>query len=228
MSKVSILKIELYGLWNIGAVGVFLEQKNACKNKNLNTKTLNYEGDLIKRIQLYTPKFIPKYKALLNEDAIAIVSSDKTVFISHYALLINASGLQKLLNLRSKQRFFCDLNPGTSFWVVICAILPVYSLATFTSFNPSVVITFENIDINKGYRLRKDWEKLDDYKLNDLAVCKENSAIFAINKKPIHLTDYKIIDDELWLKGHSLMNGYLEKDKMVFKDDYLIIKKNKF
>ena len=53
----------------------------------------------------------------------------------------------------------------------------------------------------------------------------ENSAVFALNNNPIHLTDYKIIEDELANKDHSLMNGYFEKDKMVFKDDYLIIKK---
>jgi len=46
-----------------------------------------------------------------------------------------------------------------------------------------------------------------------------------LDNNPIHLTDYKIIEYELWLKGHSLMNGYLVEDKMVFKDDYLIIKK---
>ena len=64
-----------------------------------------------------------------------------------------------------------------------------------------------------------------NYKVNELALCSENSAILTLNNNSIHLTDYKIIGDELWLKGHSLMNGYFEKDKMDFKDDYLIIKK---
>ena len=66
---------------------------------------------------------------------------------------------------------------------------------------------------------------IDNYGGNELALCKENSAVLTLNNDPVHLTDYKIIQDKLWLKGHSLMNGYFEKDKMVFKDDYLIIKK---
>ena len=35
--------------------------------------------------------------------------------------------------------------------------------------------------------------------------------------------DFKINNDELWLKGHSLMNGYINKELMTFKEDYLII-----
>ena len=84
---------------------------------------------------------------------------------------------------------------------------------------------YDDIDIKDGFKLREDWVNINNYKVNELALCKENSAVFALNNNPIHLTDYKIIEDELWLKGHSLMNRYFEKDKMVFKDDYLIIKK---
>ena len=45
----------------------------------------------------------------------------------------------------------------------------------------------------------------------------------SIGQEPLHLTDFKINNDELWLKGHSLMNGYLNKELMTFKEDYLII-----
>ena len=150
---------------------------------------------------------------------------DKTVFLSHYGLLVNANGLQKLLKLKQQQSFFCDIKPKTSFWVVLCAILPIYAMATFTSKSPSILLTYDDIDIKDGFKLREDWVNIDNYEVNELALCKENSAVFALNNNPIHLTDYKIIEDELWLKGHSLMNGYFEKDKMFFKDDYLIVKK---
>ena len=84
---------------------------------------------------------------------------------------------------------------------------------------------YPDIDIKDGFKLREDWVNIDNYGVNELALCKENSAVLTLNNIPIHLTEYKIIEDELWLKGHSLMNRYLEEDKMVFKDDYLIIKK---
>ena len=215
----------LYGLWHIGAIAVFLEKENHSLKKKLNVKCLDYSGDLKKITESHSSHFIPKYKPLLNDDAVVVVSNDKTVFLSHYGLLVNANGLQKLLNLKQQQSFFCDIKPKTSFWVVICAILPIYAMATFTSKRPSILLTYDDIDIKDGFKLREDWSNIDNYEKNELALCKENSAVFALNNNPIHLTDYKIIEDELWLKGHSLMNGYFEKDKMVFKDEYLIIKK---
>ena len=215
----------LYSLWNIGAVAVFLEKENHSPNKNLDVKYLDYSGDLIKITESHSSKFTPKYKPLLNDDAVVIASNVKTVLLSHYGLLVNANGLQKFLNLKQQQSFFCDIKPKTSFWVVLCAILPVYAMATFSSKSPSILLTYNEIDIKDGFRLREDWLNIDNYKVNELSLCKENSAVFALNNNPIHLTEYKIIEDELWLKGHSLMNGYFEKDKMVFKDDYLIIKK---
>jgi len=215
----------LYGLWHIGAIAVFLEQGNHYAKKKINIKCLDYSGDLVKITKSHSSHFIPKYKPLLNDDAVVVVSNDKTVFLSHYGLLVNANGLQKLLNLKQQQSFFCDIKPKTSFWVVLCAILPIYAMATFTSKSPSILLTYNNIDIKNGFKLREDWASIDNYEINELALCKENSAVLALNNNPIHLTNYKIIEDELWLKGHSLMNGYFEKDKMFFKDDYLIIKK---
>ena len=214
----------LYGLWHIGAIAVFLEKENYSPKKKLNVKCLDYSGDLIKITESHSLHFIPKYKPLLNDDAVVVVSNNKTVFLSHYGLLVNANGLQKLLNLKQRQSFFCDIKPKTSFWVVLCAILPIYAMVTFTSKSPSIILTYDDIDIKNGFKLRKDWVNLKNYRANELALCKENSAVFSLNNVPIHLTDYKIIEDELWLKGHSLMNRYLEEDKMVFKDDYLIIK----
>ena len=215
----------LYGLWHIGAIAVFLEREIHPPKLQLNIKCLDYSGDLIKITESHSSHFIPKYKPLLNDDAVVVVSNDKTVFLSHYGLLVNANGLQKLLNLKQQQSFFCKIKPKTSFWVVLCAILPIYAMATFTSKSPSILLTYDDIDVKDGFKLREDWVNINNYKINELALCKENSAVIALNNNPIHLTDYKIIEDELWLKGHSLMNRYLEKDKMVFKDDYLIIKK---
>ncbi len=214
----------LYGLWHIGAIAVFLEKENYSPKNKLNAKCLDYSGDLIEVTESQSSHFIPKYKPLLNDHAVVVVSNDKTVFLSHYGLLVNANGLQKLLNLKKQQSFFCDIKPKTSFWVVICAILPIYAMAIFTSKSPSIFLTYDNIDIEDGFKLREDWVNIDNYKVNELSLCKENSAILTLKNNPIHLTDYKIIEDELWLKGHSLMNRYFEKDKMVFKDDYLIIK----
>ena len=148
---------------------------------------LDYSGDLIKVTESHSSHFIPKYKPLLNDHAVVVVSNDKTVFLSHYGLLVNANGLQKLLNLKQQQSFFCDIKPKTSFWVVICAILPIYAMAIFTSKSPSILLTYDNIDIEDGFKLREDWVNIDNYKVNELSLCKENSAILTLKNNPIHL-----------------------------------------
>ena len=145
----------LYGLWHIGAIAVFLEKENYSPKKKLNVKCLDYSGDLIKITESHSLHFIPKYKPLLNDDAVVVVSNDKTVFLSHYGLLVNANGLQKLLNLKQRQSFFCDIKPKTSFWVVLCAILPIYAMVTFTSKSPSIILTYDDIDIKIEEKVKK-------------------------------------------------------------------------
>ena len=213
----------LYSLWHLGAVAVFLENSKLKIDKSIKAKFLDYDHSLINQIESFSSKFIPKYKALLNENAVISISEHNSLLLSHYGLLVNANGLQKGLKLYSNTKFFCDLEPNSSFWVVLCAVLPVYSMCTFSSKNPSIILTFDNISPQEGFRLRKDWKNIEEYKVNELGLCEENSAVISIGQEPLHLTDFKINNDELWLKGHSLMNGYINKDLMTFKEDYLII-----
>ena len=213
----------LYSLWHLGAVAVFLENSKLKIDKSIKAKFLDYDHSLINQIESFSSKFIPKYKALLNENAVISISEHNSLLLSHYGLLVNANGLQKGLKLYSNTKFFCDLEPNSSFWVVLCAVLPVYSMCTFSSKNPSIILTSDNVSPQEGFRLRKDWKNIEEYKINEIGICEENSAVISIGQEPLHLTDFKINNDELWLKGHSLMNGYINKELMTFKEDYLII-----
>ncbi|MDC0165025.1 hypothetical protein OAI82_01440 [bacterium] len=213
----------LYGLWHMGAKGVFLENNNVKINNKLNVKRINFEINFQKTLMSYPSVFIPKYKALLGETAIIMITGDKSILLSHYSLLVNANSIQKALDLRSGMSFYCDLKANSTFWVVICAILPIYTMCPFTKKEPQYTFTFNNINQKQGYRLRKDLENIENFKINDIALCKENSAVLAVKNNPIHLTDFIVKENELWIKGHSLMSGYLEEELMSFKDNYLII-----
>ena len=213
----------LYSLWHMGAKGVFLENSNVKINKKLNAKRINFEIDFQKTLMSYPSVFIPKYKALLDETAIIMITGAKSIFLSHYSLLVNANSIQKALDLRSGMNFYCDLKANSTFWVVICAILPIYTMCPFTKKDPQCTFTYDEISQKQGYRLRKDLENIEDFKVNDIALCKENSAVLAVKNNPIHLTDFKVKENELWIKGHSLMSGYLEEELMSFKNNYLII-----
>ena len=213
----------LYGLWHMGAKGVFLDENNVKINKKLNAKRIKFEINYKKTLMSYPSVFIPRYKALLNETAVVMITENKSLFLSHYSLLVNANSIQKALDLKSGMNIYCDLKANSTFWVVICAILPIYTMCPFTKNDPYYTFTYNEISPKKGYQLRKDWENMEDFEINEIALCKENSAVLAIKNKPIHLTDFIIKKNDLWIKGHSLMNGYLEKEFMVFKDNYLIV-----
>jgi acyl-CoA synthetase (AMP-forming)/AMP-acid ligase II len=213
----------LYSLWHMGAKGVFLENSNVKINKKLNAKRINFEIDFQKTLMSYPSVFIPKYKALLDETAIIMITGAKSILLSHYSLLVNANSIQKALDLRSGMNFYCDLKANSTFWVVICAILPIYTMCPFTKKDPHYTFTYDEISQKQGYRLRKDLENIENFRVNDIALCIENSAVLAVKNNPIHLTDFKVKENELWIKGHSLMSGYLEEELMSFKDNYLII-----
>ena len=215
----------LYGLWHLGARGTIVENTDIDISSKLPVKIINLEIDLLQNISSYPSNYTPKYKALLNETAVSIVSKNNIIFLSHYGLLVNASGLQKLSGIKPGERFFCDLPPLSSFWVVMSVILPIYSGCIYTKKGPSMIMTFDNINTDSGFKLRTDWENLDDFEENHIAVCTENTAAICIGKKPIHLTEFIIENRLLSVKGHSVMNGYLNKNNMVFKNDYVIIQK---
>ena len=44
---------------------------------------------------------------------------------------------------------------------------------------------------------------------NDIAICPENTAAISVGSNPIHLTDFYLNKNDLQIKGHSVMMGYL-------------------
>ena len=95
----------------------------------------------------------------------------------------------------------------------------------YSKIDPAITITYNKLDKSKGFLIRNDWENLEDFKSNHIGICTENSAAFCVGKQPLHLTDFKIYDKCIWIKGHSVMNGYIDKNKMTFEEDYLVIEK---
>lgn len=213
----------LLGLWQIGARGTILENENVKIDKRLPIKRLKIETDLLKEVSSYPSDFIPEYKALLGETAVNIITKNNTIFLSHYGLLVNTNSLLKVLDLKPGLSFFSDIPPTSSPWIVMKLILPIYSGCVYSEENPLITISYKNIKKDKGFQLRKDWGNLDKFKNHHIGVCTENSAAFCVGRNPIHLTDFKIVDKKLWVKGHSVMNGYIDQNKMMFKKNYLII-----
>ena len=215
----------LLGLWQLGARGVILENEGLSIDKRLSAKKLKIEKSFFEEIASYSSDFIPDYKALLSETAVNVIMENKIILLSHYGLLVNTNSLLKILDIKPGQSFFSDIYPQSSSWVVIKLLLPIYSGCIYSKNDPAITISYNKLEKSRGFLIRNDWENLEDFKSNHIGICTENSAAFCVGKQPLHLTDFKIYDKYIWIKGHSVMNGYIDKNKMTFEEDYLVIEK---
>ncbi len=216
-------EILLYGIWNLGASAVLpsdLSMEEVKKRSGTN-HSITSKIDLFKEIVLHSDKFEPRYKPLLNNEAILSFEKAAGIRLSHYNLLVNVNGIQKAIGLKSRTRFHCDLLVGSICWVVFQVILPIYCGCIYDDRKPEVTIGLSNND----YNLRKDIMNIDEFSENDIAICMENTAALSFGKTPLHLSDYDIREDYLKIKGHSVMMGYLDDsiNETSFDNDGLII-----
>ena len=216
-------EILIYGIWQIGAVGV-LKGHMAKKNLTSQLKDIAIISDdvnLFDKAKQFSNKYSPKYKPNLGEEALITFETGDGIKLSHYNLLVNANSIQKALNLKSRTKIYCNIEPYTSSWVVFKAILPIYSGCIFDEANPDL-----NFNTQAGdYIIRYDFENINKFSKNEIAICPENTAVISIGTQSIHLTDFKVSDYDLQLKGHSVMMGYLDNElnKSSFKRKALFI-----
>ena len=216
-------EILLYGIWQMGAVAVISANLNhgELENQLNNLMLISNKTNLFNKIKNFATKYNPKYKPNLSEEALITFETGNGIKLSHYNLLVNANSIQKALNIESRTKIYCNLEPDSSAWAVFKAILPIYSGCIFDNENPDLSINIQDGD----YLLRYDFQNLKKFSKNDIAICPENTAAISIGTKPVHLTDYLISNENLKLKGHSVMMGYLnnELNKLSFRNDSLFI-----
>ena len=163
----------------------------------------------------------PKYKPLLDDEALLTFEKEDGIRLSHYNLLVNTNGIQKAIGLKSRTKVFCDLKPRSSAWVIFQVILPIYCGCIFDRSNAE--ITFG--DSKNNYNLRNDINNIPEFAGNDIGICPENTAAICIGNEPIHLTSYSKENTKIKIKGHSVMMGYLNalKNKSSFNNEGLFI-----
>ncbi len=212
-------EILLYGIWQLGAVAVINSNLNYRKIENQldNPILISNKNNLFDTIKEFSEKYSPKYKPNLSEEALITFETGNGIKISHYNLLVNANSIQKDLNIRSRTKIYCNIEPDTSAWAVFKAILPIYSGCIFNRENPDLSINTPGGD----YSLRYDYKNLKSFSKNDIGICPENTAAISVGSDPIHLTDFFLDKRNLKIKGHSLMMGYLDQqlNNSSFKKD---------
>ena len=216
-------EILLYGVWQLGAVGVVCEAKNydSAQKKINPTITLENKINLINDIKNFPKSFEPTYKPLLEDEALITFEKKDGIKLSHYNLLVNTYAIQKALNIKSRTRYYCNLKPGTTIWTIFKVILPIFSGCIFDYDKPELTIGEYDCD----FTLRSDLINIANYSKNDIAVCPENTAAITVGDKPLHLTNFIKNGDKISLMGHSVTIGYLDDslNKLRFVNNSLTI-----
>ena len=203
-------QILLFGIWNMGCSAVFTQGQSIGKieKRIVNAQTVRLNESLFDTIKTYSNKYLAKHKPLLGDEAVLSFEKESGIRLSHYNLLINVNGIQKAIGLKGRTRFHCDLRTGTICWIIFQAILPVHCGLIYNNINPELTIG----ESGKDYNLRHDLNNLSRFSSNDIAICIENTAALSINGRPIHLSDYDMLNDGIRIRGHSVMMGYLDDE----------------
>ena len=218
-------EILAFGIWTLGATIVIPGDQNLVEAEKAISpiKTINFETDYFEKIKSFPENYDPTIKPLLQHEAMIYWNKGKGIRLSHYNLLVNANGIQHAIDLFENQTYHVNLEPNSTAWVILQAILPLYTGAPLTANNPDMTI-----GINKGdYKICFEWDSLEETSPPSLYVCNENTAFLSMNKSPIHLSAFDNDTNPTKISGHSVMMGYIDNklnEKAYLKDSLKINK----
>ena len=218
-------EILAFGIWTLGATIVITGDENLVEAEEAisPTKTINIETDYFEKIKSFPENYDPTIKPLLQHEAMIYWDKGKGIRLSHYNLLVNANGIQHAIDLFENQTYHVNLEPNSTAWIILQAILPLYAGAPLTANNPDMTI-----GINKGdYKICFEWDSLEETSPPSLYVCNENTAFLSMNKSPIHLSAFDNDTNPTKISGHSVMMGYIDNklnEKAYLKDSLKINK----
>ena len=201
-------EILAFGIWTLGATIVITGDENLVDAEEgiSPTKKINIETDYFEKIKSFPENYDPAFKPLLQHEAMIYWDKGKGIRLSHYNLLVNANGIQHAIDLFENQTYHVNLEPNSMAWVILQAILPLYTGAPLTANNPDMTI-----GINKGdYKICFEWDRLEETSPPSLYVCNENTAFLSMNKSPIHLSAFDNDTNPTKISGHSVMMGYID------------------
>jgi hypothetical protein len=72
-----------------------------------------------------------------------------------------------------------------------------------------------------------NWNKISKEQ-NVIHIIEENTGVVCIGDRPIHMTSIEISNNEISIKGHSIMMGYTDKksNSKIFNNNSMIINNN--
>ena len=160
---------------------------------------------------------------MLEDEAAVLIKNKIGYQYSNYNLLVNTNGILQGIDLFSDQSYCVNLKANSMPWLILQVILPLYSGSTIDSQNPTITIGNKDSD----FLINEKWNTIKETNPPTIYACNENTAFLAINKKPVHLTEISEYQRPLFIKGHSVMMGYLDEEQSnkAYKNNALYIAK---
>ncbi len=213
----------IFGVWTVGASVILAEDHVQGIDHIIDADLVIEAGPISKLTKGQPDSFEPTYKSHLDDEALIFISGGKGLRLSHYNLLVNANDVQRKLDLFDDGKFYVDLEPTSTAWVVLRAIFPLYTGAPMTSKKPDLTIGTKNAD----YIVDFDWNQIKES--NHLYIIPENTAVLSVGDQGLHLTAFEINKDQLTVNGHSVMMGYVddELNEKVFTGESLVLQLNR-
>ena len=120
-----------------------------------------------------------------------------------------------------------QLKSDSTAWVVLLAILPLYTGAGITSKNPKITISLPNQFNSTDYIIDFNWTNLKNTTPPRLFITPENTAVVSVGSSPVHMTKFELKNQNIYLSGHSVMMGYFDEKESenIFTDSSLVLQK---
>lgn len=222
-------EILAFGIWTLGASIVITSGNESEQVKDIVKPQMiidNLDQTIISSIDKESKEFYPNKKPLLNSEALVYLNNNRGIRLSHYNLLVNAYGVQQKLNIAPDTTIQIDIATNSTAWVVLQAILPLYSRAAITTGNADIKISDDSNNKSADYKIENDLSDITKSKPNNIYILPEATAVLCIGNDPNFLTSYNFKKNTLAINGPSVMMGYLDdtESNRVFTENSLELK----
>jgi hypothetical protein len=190
------------------------------------------DPEIIEKLNFESPEtvFLAPSIPLLMDEALVFITGSRGIRLSHYNLLVNASGVLHELDLTELSRIQISLSSNSTAWAVLQAILPIYSGASIAADHPD--ITFKSDSSNESSEstivIDNNWQTM---KKSDnprqMFIVPEATAFLALGTRPNKLTEINYLAHQIAIRGHSVMMGYLDEkmNDKIFHDNAMFLSK---
>jgi hypothetical protein len=226
-------EIFAFAVWTVGASLILLDSDYDEQTLSLAKPDMVLDGsEIIGRVNFgSTGTFFPQHsKPLLMDEALVFITGSRGICLSHYNLLVNASGVLYELNLTESSKLQMSLLSNSTAWIVLQTILPLYSGATITTDHPDIIFISDSEVDPQGNEIIIDynWRGMEESNnQRQMFIVPEATAFLALGKKPIKLMEIDLQAHQMAIRGHSVMMGYLDEEmnNTVFRNDSMILSK---